>query len=412
MKQKIRNFVLIKMSLKKTITVLLLFLSISITAQEKIDSLKEQIDVQDGKMNAMDDRLTATESTLSKLSKIKFSGYVQAQYEDYGADLIKPGASFNSFYIRRARIKLTYEATDGVKFVLCPDYSTGNLTLKDAYVVANLPSIKGLALWVGQFNRPVYEVEYSSSQREVAERSLVIRNLYPGEREIGAKLEYQPNESPLKIQVALLNGNFTGTEAKDIDSRKDLMVRATYSLKIPSQGIGIDFGAHAYYGGLKAQTKYVSGYDGAPDTTYLNKYMDKQWAGAEMQVYFDFLGGMSLKGEYIQGKNAYNVVGGGTAATPYKMRNFSGYYAYLIKNIGKKNQAVIRYDYFDPNTKVSGQNAGSEVYYKTFNFAWQYYLNENIRITLNYAKPTNEITQTITKDLSDDVFTLRFQAKF
>ncbi len=31
----------------------------------------------------------------------------------------------NTFYIRRARIKFTYEALDGVKFVLQPDFSTG-----------------------------------------------------------------------------------------------------------------------------------------------------------------------------------------------------------------------------------------------------------------------------------------------
>ncbi len=33
--------------------------------------------------------------------------------------------------------------------------------------------------------------------------------------------------------------------------------------------------------------------------------MDKKWGGAEMQVYFDVLGGMALKGEYLAGKNAF-----------------------------------------------------------------------------------------------------------
>ena len=84
----------------------------------------------------------------------------------------------------------------------------------------------------------------------------------------------------------------------------------------------------------------------------------------------------------------------------------------MIKNIGTKNQLVVRYDHFDPNTKLSGDNAGSEVYYNTFNFAWQYYLNDYIRITLNYEMPKNEISQTVTKDLKDNVLGIRFQAKF
>ena len=56
----------------------------------------------------------------------------------------------------------------------------------------SLPKLPSLSLWAGQFNRPNYEVEYSSSQREVLERSRVIRTIYPGEREVGAKLEFTP----------------------------------------------------------------------------------------------------------------------------------------------------------------------------------------------------------------------------
>ena len=63
------------------------------------------------------------------------------------------------------------------------------------------------------------------------------------------------------MQLALLNGNFRGTEQLDVDSRKDLMARAVYSFKFRPAGIGIDVGAHGYYGGLMAKTKYVSDYE-------------------------------------------------------------------------------------------------------------------------------------------------------
>jgi len=90
--------------------------------------------------------------------------------------------------------------------VLQPDFSPQAITLKDAYVVLNDHWSKTLSLWAGKFNRPNYEVEYSSSQREMTERSLLIRSIYPGERAIGAKLEFNPNSFPLHVQLAVFNG--------------------------------------------------------------------------------------------------------------------------------------------------------------------------------------------------------------
>ena len=43
----------------------------------------------------------------------------------------------NSFYLRRARVKFTYETLEGVKFVIQPDFAVDKVSLKDAYVVLN-----------------------------------------------------------------------------------------------------------------------------------------------------------------------------------------------------------------------------------------------------------------------------------
>jgi len=375
------------------------------------DEYQEKIMELEGIIDALDERVIVNEGDLGKLIKIKVSGYIQAQFESYQSGLVNTNGPDNLFYIRRARVKFTYEATDGVKFVLQPDLSTGNLSLKDAYVIASHPKLKSVSLWAGQFNRPNYEVEYSSSQREVLERSKLIRTIYPGEREVGAKIELNPTTIPLKIQLAMLNGNFTGKEQKDIDTRKDMMGRVVYSFHFPSSGIGIDLGVHGYYGGLRAKSNYISDYNALLDSTSSNtgSYLDKKWAGAEMQFYFDVLGGLALKGEYIAGSNAF---AGDSRTNPYKTRNFSGYYLYLIKNIGKKNQIIGRYDYFDPNTKLSGDNAGKEPYYKTLTLAWQHYLNDNIRISLNYEMPENEVTGAYPDNIDDNVLGIRFQAKF
>jgi phosphate-selective porin len=387
---------------------------------QKIDSLKDVIEKHDGKLNALDERVLVNESDLAKLNKIKVSGYIQAQWETYGKDLESSNGYSNTFYIRRARIKFTYEPADGVKFVLQPDFSTGNLTLKDAYAVVNIPKLKDFTLWAGQMNRPDYEVEYSSSQREVLERSRVIRAIYPGEREIGVKLEYLGSVIPLKFQLMAMNGNFTGTQAKDTDSKKDFMGRLVYSLKIPGAGVGIDFGVNGYYGGNLSKTnQYYKHSDGTLDSLdNVWRYLDKKWTGAEIQLFADLLGGVAIKGEYIHGINstpgtvALSATMAQKKANPGIYNNFNGYYLYLIKNIGNKNQLVARYDYYDPNNKLSGDAAGSNIWYKTLTLAWQYYLNDNIRLSLNYEMPKNEINASNQADKKDNTLGIRIQARF
>jgi phosphate-selective porin len=390
-----------------------------IAQTQSIDSVKEVIDNHEGRINAIDERVMLNEADLGKLTKIKISGYLQAQWENFGQDIEKALGYSNSFVIRRARVKFIYEAVDGVKFVLQPDFGLGVFTLKDAYAMVNIPKLKEFSLWAGQFNRLNYEVEYSSSQREVFERSRVIRTIYPGEREMGVKLEYNGKTVPLKVQLAALNGNFTGTQPRDIDSKKDLMGRFVYSLNLADAGVGIDFGAHAYLGGNLAKSNpYVKNSDGTLDSMKVWSYLDKKWAGGEIQVFADVLGGMAVKAEYIAGVNSSVSTISSSAsmdqmqADPNKIRNFAGYHVYLIKNIGKKNQVVARYDFYDPNTTLKGDAAGSDLYFKTWSLAFQHYLNDFIRISLNYEIPTNEINSSNPADRKDNIFGIRVQAKF
>ncbi|MBA4321980.1 MAG: hypothetical protein C0408_04110 [Odoribacter sp.] len=409
----------------KKLIVITIFTVLSVygySQTQTIDSLKEVIERQEGKINALDERVLVNEADLFKLNKIKISGYIQAQWESYDKDLVKTNEPDNSFFIRRARVKFTYEAFDGVKFVLQPDFSTNSLSLKDAYAILNIPKLKDFTIWAGQMNRPNYEVEYSSGQREVLERSRVIRAIYPGEREIGLKLEYIGSIIPLKFQLMAMNGNFNakdGKDAKDIDSKKDLMGRVVYSVKLPGAGIGIDFGANGYLGGNRAKTNpYILTSAGIADSISVGDYLDKKWVGCEIQIFADILGGLALKGEYLAGVNStpstisITTTMAQKKADPNKLRNFSGYYIYMIKNIGAKNQLVARYDYYDPNTKLSGDEAKNDLNYKTFTLSWQHYLNDFIRISLNYEMPENETNASNPKNLKDNVLGVRIQAKF
>ncbi len=410
-----------------------------------IESLKESIDEHSMKFAGLEERLATSDAILDKLSKIKISGYIQAQYEMYdnwSVDGIQHGVaptsgaplSTNTFFIRRARVKFTYEALDGVKFVLQPNFEVHQVTLKDAYVQLNDRWLKTFSLWVGQFNRPTYEVEYSSASREFAERTLMTRTLYPTERDQGAKLEadFATNfKFPLKLQFAVLNGNFgdggLANMSKDVDNGKDVMARAVYSFKLPSKGLGIDFGGHTYLGNTTVialdptpANNIFKDVNNNSFTPVVGDKFKKELFGAEAQIYYDFLGGMSLKGEYIRGtySGTINSAQVNSLFKANKIRNVEGYYISLVKNIGKNNEASLRYDVFDPNTKLSGDAVAKsdDLKYNNWTFAWQYYFDENIKIMACYVMPINEKSLNAgadyKQDKHDNIFTLRLQARF
>lgn len=455
--------------MRKSLIALLLLSLWFFNANAQEATVNEKLTEVNDKVEGLIERLATDEADLSKLTKIKVSGYMQAQYQHFESLNAQPT---NYLSLRRARLKFTYQAADGVKFLLQPDFLPGSVSLREAYVVLNDRWTKSFSLWMGKFNRPNYEVEYSSGQLENLERSLIIRTLYPGEYALGAKLEYNPENTPVHVQLALLNGNdgltiannagtnLNSNENKDFDNYKDIMIRATYNLSLGSFG-GLDFGASGYFGSLKSNALKTlsSDYTTIKDIN-VGDAVQRNWFGGEFQLFADLLGGMSLKGEYLAGKNAsigYSPVAasGTTAAIPGVanfQNNFSGYYLYWIKNLGNKNQFSFRYDYYDPNTDITGKDVTiakytsadattlknrvsgkSDLATTTFGFALHHYFDDNIRISLNYDIVNNEkvsaaglLTENYTKadgtvvkngldyskNVNNNVLTFRIQAKF
>lgn len=357
----------------------------------KEDTLKEQVLTLRDKITGFEERITNAENELAKLTKIKLSGYIQAQWERYENPSVYPN---NFFSLRRVRLKVQYEPVTGVAFVLQPDFVPGNITLKDAYVQLNEPWLRTFSLWAGQFNRPDYEVEYSSSLREVPERSRIIRALYPGERAIGAKLEVAPPKVPLLFQLAVLNGNESLTiknaegvninpTNKDFDPYKDIMVRLVYTFRLGNFG-ALDLGANGYFGNLKATSDTVLNSDYSVDKAVNpGSALNRNWFGGELRLFMDILGGLAVKSEWVYGVNAFpgysatativspvttNISGDTltlnalttttTSFLPNIRRIFTGGYVYLIKNIARHHQIAFRWDYYDPNLKLKEDEIG------------------------------------------------------
>ncbi len=196
------------------------------------------------------------------------------------------------------------------------------------------------------------------------------------------------------------------------------------------------------------------------------------------------LGKTTLRGEYIFGQqpalvgsfgnpytwNTYSPTGPFTGVTwpkydspqPYNpasvgprnkphdtfIRQFSGMYFYLTQQIGNTGlELVYRYDYYDPNTEISGEDIDGSLYddqgneiglsfltvadvaFTTHSLGLRYHFNERMNIYAQYDIVQNEITSIeplsstqinlgkyphtgYEEEIKDNVFTLRFQYTF
>jgi hypothetical protein len=292
--------------------------------------------------------------------------------------------------------------------------------------------MKALGLTIGSQDRPFgYEVGYSSSMLESPERSRIIGNLFPKEKDLGAMLEFAQEEGPLSF-LNVKAGVFNGMTniLNENDDNKDIIGRLGVKLPFQDIGLDVDGGFSGYSGkvtdndsnkttGGTAYTLDAGSHSWIAATGQKGKTFDRQYFGGDLQLFYatPVIGGTCLKGEYIQGKQPttstgadfYNDADPKTAAVvaPLYNREFAGYYVYFIQNIDPASlQLVVKYDSWDPNTKVNAAdftnttttlNAG-DIAYTTIGFGLLYYVPwaSNIRCMLFYEMPKNEKLTNVT----------------
>jgi hypothetical protein len=420
-------------------SMILIFATIQLRAQDegkedpqkRMEELKSQVD-------GMDETMKEMKTDLDILKKIKISGYLQINFEKSEKNagfLADPydasDAVKGRFRVRRSRIKVMYDGGT-TQMVVQGDYSNSGFTLKDAYLNFTEPWMKILTFQFGVFNRPVYEVEYSSSQRESVERSNVVLALYPSERDLGAMITVAPADM-FKLQLATFNNTVKGTFSQTSNNANNYpnfgsepvyyMARLTKSLEL-TEDLGLDLGVHARIGNARLNTSKVIAADvaskGAADsTTYkVGDAASRTWFGVEAQLYYDFLGGMKIYGEYIMGKDMNEL---GAVNSVARLREFNGFYVTFVKNLGTEFQVAAKYDSYAPNSKVDYDkiDVASELTTNTVGFGIHNYTFPNVRLTLWYdmiSMKTNTYTtgvkQPFSTDPKDNLLTFRAQYKF
>lgn len=347
-----------------------------------------------GKLESLTEAFTEIKNVVDALNRMKFSGYVQAQYvndETSSNSLSGPAATRNrdQFSVRRARVKFTYQFSPTSRFVLQPDIASGGVTLKDGYVEFTEPWTPWHhTLTAGQFNWPFgFEIGYSSSDREVPERSRVVRTLFPGERDRGVQLSGLGLQDRFSYKLAVVNG--TGTnQSFDFNKRKDIVGRVGGTLG------PLDVGASIYRG---AELVSVA-------TNAAGVEFEKRREGVDFQ-WITPVPGLGVRGEYIRGVQPPNP---GAAAAVARAVDVEGYYVYAIQNIGTRNQFIVRYDSYDPDSGDALPNTLANAKVDTLGGSYIFHWDANSKVMFAYERPKSQGFD----DPDDNVFTLRYQFKF
>jgi hypothetical protein len=344
-----------------------------------------------GRIDSMTEAFTEARNVIDGLSRMRLSGYIQAQYlrdERSMNETTSTTATRNldQFSVRRARVKFTYQFSPTSRFVLQPDITSSSVTLKDGYVEYTEPwTTWKNTVTAGQFNWPFgFEIMYSSSSREMPERTLMYRTLFPGERDRGVMVSGLGLGDHINYRIGIVNGTGTG-QSFDFNKRKDIVGRLGGSYG------PIDGGVSIYRG-----SDLVS----LADAT-TGREFDKARAGVDLQ-YVTPLPGFLMRGEYLRGRQAPapNAAVATAAAT-----DVEGWYLYGIQNIGTRHQFVVRIDQYDPNSEAS--NNVASWYTRTLGGSYIFHWDANSKVMLAYEAPKRE-----QQDIDDNVWTLRYQYSF
>lgn len=383
----------------------------------------------------------AQEGDNSRLKNLTVSGYIQGEYEYGGKDAslligrenTDPDDSFSRIGIRRGRIKLEY-AENIASAVFQIDLTEKGLGIRDAYLNLKDPWFKTNSLQAGLFINPFgYETAYSASTREFPERSSISQALFPEEWDLGAMLILQPAESSplhfLKLYAGLLSGNGIRQET---DNKRDFAGRLSADKSFPggfSFGLGIShYNGFVYQGTESVYRMEGNTFVGNTNASNIGKFAKREYYGADLQISFaGTLGKTKLLGEYLFGQQPGTPAGtvrpiAPSPANDTYIRNFRGGYVLFTQYIGKSPFAVVvKYDWYDPNTDVSGDNIGlnetsaTDLSRSTWGTGILWDINKALRLQAYYDFKDNEKTSSIggmNENRDDDVFTFRLQYKF
>jgi hypothetical protein len=401
--------------------------------------------------------LMDTSSTLSKgflslyqqYNWLRFSGYLQPQFqraESEGASSFNggdfPAGVDNRFSLRRGRLRIDYLRRTGdgypvTQLVFQFDGTERGFFARDYWGRAFENKWHIFSVTGGMFARPFgYEVNLGSGDRESPERGRASQLLMRVERDLGGMLTIEPRKIGgkfrwLRADLAVVNGQGL-TATADYDSHKDVIGRINVKpLAINRKKWLLSGGISAFEGGVVSNNAIIyNSSDGGnfrdSSASNIGRLMHRRYHGADAQLKIPNRAGFTeFRAEVLGGDQTGFL---NSSETPVALgaglttRKFTAAYFYFLQHLGNiHHQAVVKYDWYDPNARLKGDalgsakgNTGADVRYNTLGIGYLWSPNSNMRLMLFYDIVRNEKTQITgyTNDLKDDVLTARLQFRF
>lgn len=448
----LKKYLFSKANLKSIYTVVLVLTCVLSTQSLQAQFLMDMVDTsKDMGKNML--------GMYNRFNSIRFSGYIQPQFQITDTNGAKSfeGGDFSTFSnsrfsMRRGRIRTDYVrySSDNnplLQFVFQYDISERGVFMRDFWGRLYDNRYKLFSFSVGMFARPFgYEINLGSADRESPERGRMSQILMKIERDLGAMISFEPRKRTnffqyIKMDIGIFNGPGLGSTT-DYDAHKDLIGRLALKPYPITHNLLLSAGTSYYVGGILQNSKYRStmGNDATLQPIYqIDSIQSKQtiaprkYIGADAQIKLKHAwGATELRAEIIGGiQSAYvnssetptSITADTTIKNMMYVRPFLGGYFYFLQNIfNKKHQLVVKYDFYDPNRKVKGNQIGNpqlnfsatDIMYNTFGIGYNYYYSENLRYLIYFACVNNEKTSLAgyTQNLKDNVFTARIQYRF
>ncbi|WP_316827221.1 porin [Pedobacter miscanthi] len=394
-----------------------------------------------------------------KYGSLSFSGYLQPQFQmaqTNGTQAEYQGGNFgeftnNRFRLRRGRLRadymlLTDDGAPSTYFVLQFDGTEQGVAVRDFWGRYYENKWKILAVTLGLSGRPFgNELQLSSSVREAPERGRMSQILMKTERDLGATFTLNPRWKDAKLKNIVLDfGIYNGqglAGPAEFDNSKDFIFRLSHKT-YAFNNFTIAGGISTLQGGLNHRLPVSYKMDRINNqwsmvkdssATTINKVAPRRYYGADIQLATKTKSWKSeLRAEVVSGLQTGTSTNSTTPgsypvdnksiALPYYTRTFNGAYITFIQTLNSTdNQLILKYDWYDPNTKVKGMDiSGSrglspaDVRFDTFGFGLLHHFNTHFKAVLYYDIIRNESTQIqdYTADRKDNVLTLRTQFYF
>jgi len=396
-----------------------------------------------------------------KYGSLSFSGYLQPQFQvaqSNGTLAEYQGGNFgeftnNRFRLRRGRLRadymmLTENGDPSTYFVLQFDGTEQGVAIRDFWGRYYENKWKILAITLGLSGRPFgNELQLSSSVREAPERGRMSQILMKTERDLGATFTLNPRWKGAKLKNIVLDlGIYNGqglAGTAEFDNSKDLIFRLSHKpYIIKSLPLSIAGGISTLQGGLnhrlpvsykmeQGNQQWQMVRDSSANT--INEVAPRRYYGADLQLSTTSKSWKSeFRAEWISGLQTGTSttsttpgsypVDSKSVALPYYTRNFNGAYITFVQTLNSTdNQIILKYDWYDPNSKVNGMQisqaqglSAADVRFDTFGFGILHHFNPHFKAVLYYDVIRNESTQITgySSDRRDNVLTLRTQFYF